>query len=449
MVQVYRARCIPLNARATGVEKTAHARRVLEHVLSQDSLLVAAGARYLSVAIEADGEYATGLFSADERKLPMEFKTPIESSEVYLEIDRHFRGVTTIVSPERTDVFVVVVPGLAGHPYGSFKERGGSFMWIIDYLPKVIPYARVLLYGYKSDIVNGRVHLRISELGRMLWRVLELRDNMIMGKPYIFIAHSLGGLVTKMALLLSCQQHSHLSRVTHGALFFGVPNLGMKQRHLVTIVKSDPGEELVANLAEGSEMLTILNADFEKHFNRADSEIFSFYESESSPILELRDGRPSDSGASELLVNRESATRCRHQDYEQKMNHELPRNHSDIVKFCRPDISGHLGVVIVQLKRIVEGALQMQFAQDSRTTRVSKPERLSQGFVTNQVMSFNRALFVERNSLCQQLEEVCVPRNSPVEKFMLRGGIVLVHGMRGGGKSMLVRWFTDKYKNLN
>ncbi|KAI1389504.1 uncharacterized protein F4822DRAFT_427853 [Hypoxylon trugodes] len=372
MVLVYRARCIPVGGGRSMKRKGVKAWKNLKYALGRDRRLSDAGVRYLSIAFEADGKYATGLFSADDdSNLKDEFTVPLQG-RFYLKIDRHFHGITTILSPENAEVVIVVVPGLAGHAYGSFKERSGSFMWIIDHLPKVLPRARVLLYGYESKIVDGRVDLRISELGRMLWRVLELRENMIQGKPYVFIAHSLGGLVVKTALLMSSQEHSQLSAATYGALFFGVPNLGMKQRHLLTIVKNYPAEELVANLAEGSEMLTNLNADFEKHFARADSEIFSFYESEQSPILELRDGRPFNSGMSELLVNRESAVRCRHQDYERKRNHELPRNHSNIVKFCRSDIGGHLGIVMVQLEVIVKGALQMRFKQEIEMKQASK-----------------------------------------------------------------------------
>lgn len=52
-------------------------------------------------------------------------------------------------------------------------------MWIVDHLPKILPHARIILYGYKSEIVHGHVHLRVSELGRMLRTVLELKENMI------------------------------------------------------------------------------------------------------------------------------------------------------------------------------------------------------------------------------------------------------------------------------
>lgn len=52
-------------------------------------------------------------------------------------------------------------------------------MWIVEHLPAVMPQARVILYGYKSEIVNGHVHLRISEMGNMLRRVIELPVNKI------------------------------------------------------------------------------------------------------------------------------------------------------------------------------------------------------------------------------------------------------------------------------
>lgn len=94
-------------------------------------------------------------------------------------------------------------------------------------------------------------------------------------------------LTFSQALLSSCRDRSWLSHVTHGGVFLGVPNLGMKQDHLVTLVEGDPAKELVANLAENSELLMQLNVDFEKHFNFENTEIFSFYETAETPVLRM------------------------------------------------------------------------------------------------------------------------------------------------------------------
>lgn len=195
-MRVYRVRCIPVHESGTDAERKAQAKGILETVFAKNNSLKNADAVFLSAAIEADGRHATALISADETKLVDRFSIHVEGTRSQIDIDQHFNGITTVVSPARTDVVyeipsktqiaqsangesIVVVPGLAGHPYGSFKERSGSYMWITDYVPKQLPGARILLYGYKSDIVHGHVHLRISELGKMLRRVIELQDNMI------------------------------------------------------------------------------------------------------------------------------------------------------------------------------------------------------------------------------------------------------------------------------
>lgn len=64
----------------------------------------------------------------------------------------------------------------------------------------------------------------------------------------------------------------------------------MKQEHLVTIVKGNPTRELIINLGENSELLVRLNRDFENWFNKPDSEIFSFYETAETPILDMVGG---------------------------------------------------------------------------------------------------------------------------------------------------------------
>jgi hypothetical protein len=47
---------------------------------------------------------------------------------------------------------VVAVSGIGSHGFGSFKERGGPYMWLRDSLPTDFPRLRVSIYGYQSRL---------------------------------------------------------------------------------------------------------------------------------------------------------------------------------------------------------------------------------------------------------------------------------------------------------
>jgi hypothetical protein len=54
---------------------------------------------------------------------------------------------------------------------------------------------------------------------------------------------------------------SLLGRV-RGAVFFGVPNLGMEQSHFRTIAQNNPNEALIDDLARNSNYIRRLNESF-------------------------------------------------------------------------------------------------------------------------------------------------------------------------------------------
>jgi len=71
---------------------------------------------------------------------------------------------------------IIAVHGLGGHAYGSFKERGGTYMWLEDSLSTDLftygsstgTIARVLLYGYDSHIERSDSFQSIRDLASKL-----------------------------------------------------------------------------------------------------------------------------------------------------------------------------------------------------------------------------------------------------------------------------------------
>ncbi|PTB38488.1 hypothetical protein M441DRAFT_71921 [Trichoderma asperellum CBS 433.97] len=64
-----------------------------------------------------------------------EFNTKSNRKQ-YLTVDKDFYGMTALYTLLSQDhkIDVIALSGLGGHAFGSFKERGGSYMWLRDSL---------------------------------------------------------------------------------------------------------------------------------------------------------------------------------------------------------------------------------------------------------------------------------------------------------------------------
>jgi hypothetical protein len=163
----------------------------------------------------------------------------------------------------------IAISGLASHPFGSWQPRGTdkSFMWIRDEAPANVPGMRTVIYGYDSSLLHSTSNQSIRDIARDFIEHLRLgRWNMTTSKPLVFLAHSLGGLVLKDALVQIADakdnRDSCLLDKILGVVMFGVPNLGMEQSHLRAMVEGQPNELLVDDLSRNSNYLSQLDASF-------------------------------------------------------------------------------------------------------------------------------------------------------------------------------------------
>jgi hypothetical protein len=165
-------------------------------------------------------------------------------------------------------------------------------MWLRDSLPSDLPGARVMLYGYDTELHNSHTFQDLEALAstfRLDLQALTMRDFSNaepLTKPLVFVAHSLGGLVVKEAIIQMKRDKNHQALLDsiYGALFFGVPNQGMEIASLVPMVKDQPNQALLHSLAKESQVLRNQCRDFPKAFDYQDSsEIVCFYETEMSP----------------------------------------------------------------------------------------------------------------------------------------------------------------------
>lgn len=203
-------------------------------------------------------------------------------------IDQHFRGITVLFSPSTDNhtIDVLAVPGLGGHPYGSFVDKGDGHMWLCESLPRDIPTARVIIYGYESGLQDSTSFAGLNDLSGSLRvtirRLLEFGEQ----RHLILIGHSLGGLLIKEALVQMIESNSELDQLKRivGALFFGVPNDGMDITSLIPIVNNQPNHFFLGSLnAINSQVLRLQERSFAKLLDQMALDIFCFFETKESP----------------------------------------------------------------------------------------------------------------------------------------------------------------------
>ncbi|KAL6404711.1 hypothetical protein AUP68_11539 [Ilyonectria robusta] len=275
--------------------------------------------------------------------LPAEHQSP---RNPYLAVEDGFLGITTLYSPppEGHEVDIIAISGLGGHAFGSFKERGGAFMWLRDALPFDIPTARTMIYGYESTVVQSENIQNLEDLATSFCNsLLALLDGPTM-RPILFIAHSLGGLIVKEALIIlsksNREDHTRLNRAVYGIAFFGVPHDGMDISSLIPMVGDSPNRFLVESLSRiNSQILSTQHREFHTALGRqGNSEVICFYETIQSPTAQKdKHGNWKMEGPKAVLVTKSSATHCR--SWENGPEHicAIAGTHSNIVKFGPQD----------------------------------------------------------------------------------------------------------------
>lgn len=208
---------------------------------------------------------------------------------IRMTIDEHFDGVTTLISPsvdKEHRVDVLAVPGLGSHPFGSFMHKRDGNMWLADSLPRDMPAARVMIYGYESRLQDSNSLVQLDDLAGPLHMVVHELLHSEKRTPLLLIGHSLGGLLVKEALIRIGELNSEaaLLSMIHGVLLFGTPNDGMDIESLVPLVNDQPNRFLLESLnTMNSQILSLQKKGFTRVLQHTKCQLFCFYETEKSP----------------------------------------------------------------------------------------------------------------------------------------------------------------------
>jgi len=132
-------------------------------------------------------------------------------------------------------VDIVAIHGLNGHRDKTWTAANGV-NWLCDLLPADIPNARVFCWGYDANTHGDRVSCQyLYDHARQLVSdlCLERRLTKTTQRPIVFVAHSLGGIIVKSALIHSdaarkgaLVEHRSIKTSTYGIMFMGTPHQG-------------------------------------------------------------------------------------------------------------------------------------------------------------------------------------------------------------------------------
>jgi len=276
-------------------------------------------------------------------------------------------GLTEVYIPQPSNsalVDVVFVHGLNGDPHDTWTSAHNGVFWPRDLLPPFIEEqrCRVLVYGYDADVATysegaskDKIHNHAERLVADLFANRRIRK--ATERPLIFVAHSLGGLVVKRALIYSHDitgnHTAHLRSIfvsTYGILFMGTPHkgsdLGQWGTYLERVARAivpkkvlDTNDTLVQALRQNSETLEVIDRQFITIIDRF--KVYFFHES-----------KPTDFKTSLKFIVEESSASPVIQDVERA---GIQADHSHMVKFATDNSPG-FDLVVESISRYAEEA---------------------------------------------------------------------------------------------
>ncbi|QKX60478.1 uncharacterized protein TRUGW13939_07623 [Talaromyces rugulosus] len=193
-----------------------------------------------------------------------------------------------LVNPGSPNIDIVAVHGLNSmntefHAESTWMAEGK--LWLKDFLPFKLPNARVLLFGYNSNVAFETSIAGVREQAVNLLNRLASKREDAEERPIIFVAHSLGGIIVKWALVEAKLDDNYkaIRDATYGIAFFGTPHqggnfakLGDIAASIVRVVLHNPKNTFMEALKKDSLFSDNLVDDFRHQLE--DYHVLSFYE---------------------------------------------------------------------------------------------------------------------------------------------------------------------------
>ncbi len=192
-----------------------------------------------------------------------------------MDIERY--EVFSIANKANSDFDVVFIHGLGGDKFTTWQNSNGQSWqdWLAqDYNVSV----HTIAYG--ANATNWIEHdMTLEQTADFL--LSSLQHQGIGKKPYMFIVHSLGGLLAKRILMKADNQREHqeIANMCKAIVFFGVPHTGSGWATLLSY--ADPilrSSNLLSALPKDTNSLNEMALDFDNFMVLKGIETFVFYE---------------------------------------------------------------------------------------------------------------------------------------------------------------------------
>ncbi|KAM0321508.1 hypothetical protein ACHAQA_010076 [Verticillium albo-atrum] len=266
-------------------------------------------------------------------------KSTAQTDEV---LDESFAdGIEVWQDPPGANVDICFVHGLTGGRNSTWTAEGQAAPWPKLLLADKLTTARILTFGYDAYVLRASVAStnKLADHARnLLSDLTDCREaSDAVSRPLIFVAHSLGGLVCKEAILQSRNNSAlHLQGIFSslaGIIFMGTPHQGSWMAKWAKIPAKGLGiikstnTKLLGVLETGDDFLESVQRRFldmvqeqQKQHGRS-VEIMCFYEE--LPITGVG-----------TIVSQDSAT------FQSHPLLSIRATHSGIVKFKREEETG-------------------------------------------------------------------------------------------------------------
>ncbi|RPB26854.1 WD40 repeat-like protein [Terfezia boudieri ATCC MYA-4762] len=183
-------------------------------------------------------------------------------------------GLNLLYSPPEPQIELVFVHGLGGGSRKTWcKDGDAANYWPKEWLPMHPEFRNVRIhsFGYDSSYLNmNKSLLSVHDFGLSL--LTELRSSPLIGRgenahnPLVFVAHSMGGIVTKKAYLLARQdpECQPLAQRFRAMVFLATPHRGSDYASLLNNILSVTlgARRFIKNIERGSEALEEMNDQF-------------------------------------------------------------------------------------------------------------------------------------------------------------------------------------------
>ncbi|CAG8908839.1 unnamed protein product [Penicillium egyptiacum] len=302
-----------------------------------------------------------------------------------VEVRKQIYGIQEQYRPldEPVEVDIVAVHGLNGHATGSWTSKPQGICWLsnVSFLPRYIPRARVLVWGYNASVSshNGKTPSsdRILQHAQTLVSQLEADRDLddAAQRPIIFVCHSLGGIIVKRALAYaeSRPRLTHIYSIyvcTFAILFFGTPHQGSSKANIFGSLQKiaslatpkaliDLESALVNALEKESEVLQNITDQFAPLMSNF--RIFFFWEQEKTDLKYKRDYIVTEASAAPIIDNTE---RC-----------GIAADHQRMSRFESPSDQGYR-TAVAALRRYVREAPSVIQGRYQRAMSVQRDDRM-------------------------------------------------------------------------